>query len=405
MNRYLVVIALALLSWITYVDRAAISSVKDPIAAELGLDDKAMGAVFSAFALGYAIAQIPAGWAADRFGPRLLLAVVVTIWSLLTGLTGIVTSFTALLAVRFLFGLAEAGAYPGTARAFYSWLPPSEHGRANGIVFAASRIGAALAFPIMAWFLETRSWRGTFYLLAIPGILWAGVWYMFFRDRKAGISQVSAAGPAMRLSNALRTLPFQLAALQYFAANFTTFLCLSWMNPYLKQRFSLSVADAAFYTMTPLLVGASAQWISGYTVDRLFASRFRSSSRALPAIVGFLISAAGAIAIPFAPDAFSATLFFSLAAFGAEVTISPSWAFCIDLGGKNAGSISGAMNTAGNFGSFVSANVFPWLQAAFGSAGPYFMLVCAMNVLSALAWTRMRRPEDTGALSPRDAKA
>src|SRR5918999_3936955 len=150
MKRYLVVIALALLSWITYVDRAAISSVKEPIAAELQLEDKAMGAVFSAFALGYAVAQIPAGWAADRFGPRLLLTVVVIIWSLLTGLTGIVTSFTALLAVRFLFGLAEAGAYPGPARAFYSWLPSSEHGRANGIVFAASRIGAALAFPLMA---------------------------------------------------------------------------------------------------------------------------------------------------------------------------------------------------------------------------------------------------------------
>jgi ACS family glucarate transporter-like MFS transporter len=153
------------------------------------------------------------------------------------------------------------------------------------------------------------------------------------------------------------------------------------------------MADAAFYTMLPLLVGATAQWISGYTVDRLFRSRRRSVSRAVPAIAGFIISALGAFAIPFAPDAASAALCFALAAFGAEVTISPSWAFCIDLGGKNAGSVSGAMNTAGNFGSFVSANAFPWLQGAFGSAGPYFFLVCAMNLMSALAWTRMRMPQ------------
>ncbi|MBC8164379.1 MAG: MFS transporter, partial [Bryobacteraceae bacterium] len=151
-------------------------------------------------------------------------------------------------------------------------------------------------------------------------------------------------------------------------------------------------------------VGATAQWISGYTVDRMFASRFRHISRALPAGVGFLISAAGAFAIPFAPDALTATIFFSVAAFGAEITISPSWAFCIDLGGKNAGSISGAMNTAGNLGSFVSANVFPWLQAFFGSAAPYFWFVCAMNVLSAAAWTRMQRPEELRPLPARHAE-
>lgn len=392
MLRYLVVAALALLSWITYLDRAAISSVKDPISAELGLNDKAMGAVFSAFALGYALGQIPSGWAADRFGPRLLLTMVVALWSLLTGFTGLVQTFTALLVVRFLFGLAEAGAYPGTARAFYNWLPSSEHGRANGAVFAASRIGAALAFPLMAELLEHGSWRFTFYLLAIPGLLWAFLWYAFFREREG--TQPSASSSSMPLSQALRTFPYRLALFQYFATNFTTFLCLSWMNPYLKQRFSLSVADAAFYTMIPLLVGATAQWVSGYTVDRLFRSRMRTISRAAPAMAGFVISACGAFAIPFAPDAATAAVYFALAAFGAEVTISPSWAFCIDLGGKNAGSVSGAMNTAGNLGSFVSANAFPWLHSAFGTAGPYFFLVCGMNLLSGLAWTRMRMPLD-----------
>lgn len=395
MTRLVVVAALALLSWITYLDRAAISSVKDPIAAELHLDDRSMGAVFSAFALGYAIGQIPTGWAADRFGPRLLLAAAVTIWSFLTGFTGLVHSLASLIAVRFLFGLAEAGAYPGTARAFYSWLPASEHGRANGIVFAAARVGAALAFPMMAWLLEHRTWRDTFYLLAIPGLVWAALWFLFFRDRPPSTEPQTGAEPqtpALSLREALRTTPYRLTLYQYFAANFTTFLCLSWMNPYLKQRYSLSVAEAASYTMVPLLVGATAQWISGYTVDRLFSSRFRPVSRTIPAVVGFVVSAAGAISIPFAESAPIATVCFALAAFGAEITISPSWAFCIDIGGKNSGSVSGAMNTAGNFGSFVSANAFPWIQSWAGTANPYFFLLCAMNLLSAVAWSRLRTP-------------
>lgn len=388
MPRILVAAALAILSWITYLDRAAISSVKDPVAAELGLDNRSMGAVFSAFALGYALGQIPAGLAVDRFGPRLMLATVVAIWSFLTGWTGLAQSLTSLLLIRFLFGLAEAGAYPGTARAIYGWLPASEHGRANGIVFAAARIGAALAFPLMAWLLATRSWRETFYWLAVPGLLWAILWYSLFRDRAAPVDTTTT--PGLPLQDALKTIPYRCALFQYFAANFTTFLCLSWMNPYLKDRYSLSAADAAFYTMIPLLVGATAQTASGFLVDRLFVSPRRSISRVAPAILGFLISAVGALAIPFAPSAPWAAVFFALAAFGAEVTISPSWAFCIDLGGKNSGSVSGAMNMSGNFGSFVSANAFPWIDSYFGNANPYFYLLVVLNLTSAVAWTRMR---------------
>jgi ACS family glucarate transporter-like MFS transporter len=393
MQRLLVVAALAVLSWITYLDRAAISSVKDPIAAELQLTDREFGAVFSAFALGYALGQIPTGWAADRLGPRLLLAGVVTLWSLLTGLTGFASSLLSLLIVRFLFGLAEAGAYPGTARAFYSWLPPSEHGRANGVVFAASRLGAAVAFPLMAWLLSHHSWRVTFYLLALPGLVWGLIWYLLFRDRAAPPSAPHA--PALTLREALRTNAYRLALFQYFVTNFTTFLCLSWMNPYLKQRYALTTEQAAAYTMIPLLVGATAQWFAGTAVDRLYVSRHRAWSRALPAIAGFVISAIGAASIPFAATPTAAALCFALATFGAEITISPSWAFCIDLGGSNSGSVSGAMNTCGNFGSFVSANAFPWIQSAFGAAGPYFALLCAMNLASALAWTRMRSPRSS----------
>lgn len=393
MIRLLIVAALAILSWITYLDRAAISSVKDPIAEELRLDDKAMGAVFSAFALGYALGQIPTGWLADRVGPRVLLTAVVMLWSLLTGLTGFVSTFSSLLLVRFFFGLAEAGAYPGTARAFYSWLPASERGRANGIVFAASRLGAALAFPLMAWLIAHYSWRMTFYLLALPGLVWGVAWYALYRERP---TEKREAQGGLTLREALKTTAFRLALFQYVVTNFTTFLCLSWMNPYLKQRYALSAEEAASYSTIPLLVAATAQWTAGYTVDKLFQSRHRVHSRMMPAMVGFAIAAMGALAIPFAETPLVAAAFFALASFGVEITISPAWSFCMDLGGRHSGAVSGAMNTCGNLGSFVSANAFPWIQASFGSANPYFYLLAGLNVLSALAWTRIRAPGEGG---------
>lgn len=393
MNRYGAVALLFVLSLITYVDRAAISSVKDALQTDLMLDDRSIGAVFSAFSLGYALAQIPAGWFADKAGPRLMLTIVVAAWSLLTAATGLAGSLAAMLAIRFFFGVAEAGAYPGTARAFYSWLPRSQHGRANGIVFSGSRLGAAGAFPLMASLAAAAGWRNSFFWLALPGLAWAAVWYLWFRDRPARPIEEHTpeenAGAVPSLSEILRTRVMTLAMIQYFATNFTTFLCLSWMNPYLKQRYSLSLSEAAWYTMAILLVAATAQWFAGIVVDKLFAGAMRQRSRQIPAMIGFAISAAGALAIPFASTPAAASLFFAVAAFGAEMTISPSWAFCMDIGGANAGAVSGAMNMAGNIGSFVSANAFPWLQGITGDASAYFFLVAVLNGIGVLCWTRM----------------
>jgi len=393
MSRYLVVAGLFILSLITYIDRAAIASVKDAMSGDLGFNDQSMGAVFSAFALGYAIAQIPSGWLADRYGPRLLLTAVVVLWSALTGATGLAGGLMLLLVIRFLFGVAEAGAFPGAARAFYNWLPSSQHGRANGIIFAGSRLGAAAAFPLMAWMLERWDWRTAFYLLAIPGLVWGLGWWLAFRDHPAAppprIEKPEAA--PVQLRKAIRA-PFMLfTMLQYFAANFTTFLTLSWMLPYLKAEYKLTTSEAAWYATLPLLFGATAQWVTGALVDRLYRSPFQAWSRAFPAMLGFGLSTAGLLLLCLAGTPGTAVAAFVLASYGVEMTISPSWAYCLDMGGPNAGALSGAMNMMGNFSSFLSANLFPFLQGLTGSANAYFLWTSALNLIAIYCWTRMRR--------------
>ena len=399
MSRYLVVAGLFILSLITYIDRAAISGAKDLMASEIGLTDQAMGAVFSAFALGYAIAQVPSGWLADRYGPRVALSLIVLLWSVLTGLTGFVSQFGVLLAIRFLFGMAEAGAFPGAARAFHNWLPPSQHGRANGIMFAGSRLGAAGAFPMMAWLLGVFGWRAAFYVLAVPGILWVAGWWFLFRDRPGEPLAVpeAAAKKTQSFGGLMASRVMLLAMIQYFATNFTTFLTLSWMNPYLKQQFQLSAADAAWYSMWPLLFGASSQWITGTLIDRLYRSTWKPWSRAFPAILGFTMSGAGMIWLAAATTPETAVAAFVLAAFGADMTISPGWAFCLDIGGKNSGAVSGAMNMAGNFGSFVSANAFPFLFSATGGVEAYCWMTAAMSAVSIVCWLGMRRAQTIAA--------
>jgi ACS family glucarate transporter-like MFS transporter len=396
-KRYLVVLILFVLSLITYIDRVAISSAKEPLAQELALSDEAMGAVFSAFALGYALAQVPAGWFADRFGPRLALALAVSAWSIFTALTGAARSLGFLLVVRFLFGVTEAAAFPGSVRAFFNWLPVRERGRANGVIFSGSRLGGALAFPVLAWLLSLGSWRVAFGILGAAGVAWVLVWLAWFRDHPPEPVEDShpespGAGIALSFGEVFRSGGMALAMGQYFASNFTFFICLSWMHPYLMQQYNLSTSQAAGYSMVPLLAGATAQWTAGFLVDALYRSDRRPWSRRLPAMAGFVLAAAGVIGVTLVESPAAAVACFALATFGADVTISPSWAYCMDIGGKNSGAVSGSMNMVGNIGSFVSANAFPFLFSLTGSANAYFRTAAVLNVLSILCWFWMRSP-------------
>lgn len=390
-RRHLVVAAVFVLSFITYIDRAAISTAKGPMAAELSLNSQAMGAVFGAFALGYAIAQIPAGWFADRCGPRIALAALVALWSLFTALTGAVSGLWSLLVIRFLFGMAEAGAFPGSARAFYSWLPPEERGLANGILFSGALLGGAIAFPVCAHLIGPYGWRWAFFLLALPGLLWAFVWLTFFRDH-APQAQPETTGveAGMSFAQMFRTWKMALAMAQYFAGNFTFFICVTWMYPYIQERFGLSQTAAAGYAMVPLLCGSVANWISGFFVDLLYRWGHHSWSRRLPGIVGFLLAASGIFAVSLATHPVTAIAAFAVATFGVEVTISPSWAYCMDIGGRSSGSITGAMNMVGSIGAFASANAFPYLFGLTGNATAYFSIAAALNLIAMLCWLYMR---------------
>jgi ACS family glucarate transporter-like MFS transporter len=144
--------------------------------------------------------------------------------------------------------------------------------------------------------------------------------------------------------------------------------------------------------MIPLLCGASANWVAGLLVDALYKSAWQEWSRRLPGIAGFALATAGVFWVSLADSATGAIVGFAIATFGVEMTISPSWAFCLDIGGKSTGTVSATMNMAGNFGGFVSTNAFPWLRRLTGSAATYFQAAALLNVIAILCWSAMRSP-------------
>jgi ACS family glucarate transporter-like MFS transporter len=150
-----------------------------------------------------------------------------------------------------------------------------------------------------------------------------------------------------------------------------------------------------------LYFGAAANWVSGATVDTLYRKGWGRRSRALPAAAGFLLGTAALLAAAKSQTIGSAVTWFAIATFGVDVTLSPSWTVCIDIGGDRAGTLSGAMNMAGNIGSFASSVAFPVLLRWTGNSNTYFFGAAALNLVAALVWLTMSRGDSarTGRIS------
>ncbi len=405
-QRFVFVSGTFLLSVLLYVDRVCISAAQPAVVADLGLSDTQMGWVLSVFALGYALFQTPSGILADRFGPRRILTAVVTFWSIFTALTGAAFNYVTLLIYRFLFGVGEAGAFPGMARAVFSWIPMKERGLITGINFSGSRLGAAFALPAVAWLIDAIGWRYTFAVLGVVGFVWAFAWYFWFRDDPAehkGMSQQeldfilenrqqqdTTSVAKISAGALLSSKNMWLAMGQYFASNFTFFFTLTWLFPHIKTEYGLATVEAAFYASAPLLGGALGNWFSGWMVDRIYRQNKWKLSRRLPAIIGFTLAAIGLVGSVYMTSVGGAVIFLAIAIFGADMTLSPSWSFCVDIGKQNAGAVSGTMNMAGNIGAFITALAFPYLQAWTGSTTPFFFVGAVLNVMAIFAWLSMQ---------------
>jgi len=179
---------------------------------------------------------------------------------------------------------------------------------------------------------------------------------------------------------------------QYFCSNFTFFFCLSWMFSYLKQRYALGMVEAGLYAALPPLAGAFGNWAAGALIDWIFRRGQWTASRRAPAMLGFGLAAIGLIASLQMNTAPGAVACLSLAVFGADMTIAPSWTVCIDIARKHAGTVSGTMNMAGNLGSFLTALAFPYLLKWTGTHETFFYIGALLNFAAVIVW-RFTRPE------------
>lgn len=400
--RHKVLAFLFFLSIITYIDRVCISVAGRTMQDDLGITPEKWGWIVGAFALSYAAFEIPSGSMGDRIGPRKVLTRIVVWWSAFTSLTGAVSSFPALLGVRFLFGAGEAGAYPNSSAAISRWFPFSERARAHGLVWMASRVGGALSPLLVIPIVQSYGWRASFYVFGVMGLVWAVAWYWWFRDHPSEKPEVTRAEMAeigtgaapekhsgLPWGKVLRDPNLWWIMLMYHTYCWGSFFYLSWLHTFLERGRGFSPNDLVKYSWLPFLFGGTANLLGGFASDALVKKMGLKWGRRSVAMIGLGASAIFMTATVLTTDKFLSVLLLALGYAGSDFMLPVAWAVCLDVGRKYAGAVTGAMNTAGQIGSFMTSIAFGYLVTWFGSYNAPLIPMGILTGVSALLWLKI----------------
>lgn len=397
-QRSIVLGFLFVLSIISSIDRICISVAGKTIEDEMQLSASQWGWVLGAFVAAYAIFEIPSGSSGDRLGPRKVLTRIVVWWSIFTALSGMARNVWQLIMTRFMLGAGEAGAYPNSTVAISRWFPRFERARAQGIVWMGSRIGSAIAplaiLPIQATF----GWRWSFVLFGFVGIVWAGAWWIWFRDsptekKRAGQSSPPAPAEREHVSTPWRRIfgsrNLWWVMLMYHAHCWSAFFFLTWLHTFLQNGRGYTRTDLLQLSWLPFICGALANFLGGICSDLLVKRMGLKWGRRWIGIVGHGIATVFLALAFLTQDKVWTIAFLAVAYAGSDFMLPVAWAVCLDVGGQKAGAVSGAMNTAGQIGSFLTTVLFGQLTSAFGSYDLPLIPIIVMSTVSALAWLKI----------------
>lgn len=403
--RWLLVAWMFVLSAVAYMDRVNMAITGKAIASQFHITNLQLGYIFSAFLVGYALFQIPDGRLADAWGPRKVLTAGVIWWGVFVTLMGLVPNGLAealvvFVVLQFMLGVGEAVVYPACNRTVASWIPVSERGIANGIIFAGVGFGAAITPPLVTWILLHWGWRWAFFTLALIGLAAGFVWYWVSRDEPqqhpwlrtqetewiiSGLGEPAKRG-RLRWSTALASRDVLALTFSYFTYGYSAYIFFSWFFLYLVEVRGLNLKVSAFYSMLPFLAMTAGSLIGGAISDATTKRIGLRFGRVGIAITGMLLAAVFMAVGGHVRSTGIASIVLAGGAGALYLSQSSFWSATADVGGHYAGSISGIMNMGNQIGGAITASLTPLIAGRFGWNAS-FSVAAVLCVLGAFAWS------------------
>ncbi len=405
-RRWFMLSLLLIATIINYVDRVNISIAAPFMAKDLGLDKIQMGLVFSAFAWTYALALVPAGFVADRFGSRFTYGISLISWSAVTVSQGLVGGFASLFGLRLAVGALEAPAFPANSRAVTVWFPARERGLASSIYVCGQYLGTALFTGVLLWLATTYDWRHVFYSTGAVGIVFGIVWLYVYRDplsckkvSKEELKYIEDGGGLVKSSQERTKFNWrQIAELfRYrqiwaicigkFASTSALYFFLTWFPTYLIEERHLTMIKVGIFAVLPF-IGATVGILLAGIVSDLMIRRGCSMSfaRKLPLVVGSMLGMS--IVLVNFTDSNVICIAVLTTAFFAQGIASASWAAVSEVAPKELiGLTGGVTSLAANIGGIVTPIVIGAIVHATGTFAYAFWFIGGVALLGTLSYS------------------
>jgi ACS family glucarate transporter-like MFS transporter len=378
-SRWSLVALLAFTATASYLCRVNVTVAGQGIMRDYGLSQEQLGRVFSAFLLGYAACQAPAGWLADRYGARRVLAGAAALWVAGAAWTAWAGGLAALLAIRFLNGVAQAPTFPTSARAVSLWVAPESRGRANGFILGAIGAGSAIAPPLVTWVMIGWNWRAALLVSAVPALIAMWAWMRLrppaeVRDRAVRQEQDRPAQP-------MWSRDFLLLTASYTLQGYVGYIFVFWFYLYLVEERHFDLLRGALWSSLPWILSIVSIPAGGWVSDRL--------GRKAVCVAG--LTGSGVLLAFGARTESQIAAAVTLAAATALVLSveGPFWATVAEIAGPHGGLAGGIMNTGSNIGGLISPALTPWLAARMGWANA-LLVAASLAVAGGLLWMGIR---------------
>src|SRR4051812_20545231 len=395
-------LALALLviaGVVNYIDRATLAVANPLIREELGLSIADMGYLLSAFLWAYAFAQLPTGAMVDRIGPRILLALGLSLWSLAQLVGGVVQSFNQFFAARLMLGVGEAPQFPTGARVVRDWFNQRDRGLATGVFNCASSLGTAIAVPLLTFLMLSFGWRAMFIIMGIAGLIVAALWYALYRNPQdvaltadENLYRTDGDPPGLRTKVTFREwkLLFRFRStwgmvFGYFGCIYLTWIYTAWLPGYLEIERHMSVKSTGWAAALPFACGVIGGIFGGYVADLLVRRGVAPlRSRSLPAAICLLGTAICTVAAAYVSSNALAIAFISLSLFLVYMTSTCAWAMSsVAVPTNCTASIGAVQNFGGYLGGALAPTVTGLIVQHTGSFIPALVVGALIGVASA----------------------
>jgi ACS family glucarate transporter-like MFS transporter len=419
--RYRVLACFCVAATVAYIDRNGLGVAVPVVRAELGLSREQMGWVLGSFFATYSIVQIPTGWLASQIGSRAALTTYALLWSLATAMVGLANGFVMLLAAQLALGAAQSGLFPCATSSLARWLPSTRRGLASGALASFMSVGSSSGLALTGLLLEYGvEWRSVFVLFALPGLLWAAWFGIWFRNDPAQHASVNEAeleiiygGASARISTASEREPTPWLAIvtsramwciclqQVFRAAGYVFYA-SWYPTFLRETRGVSIRDSGLLASLPLAAVIVGSPLGGVISDALLsATGSRRIGRQWYTAGCMLLCAALIVAAYQVENVLLGSLVIAAGSFCAALGGPSAYAITMDMGGKHVATVFSTMNAFGALGSFAFPVVVPYLAESSGW-GSVMGAFAGIYAAAAVAWVSFN-PD--GTIQDRPARA